>query len=70
MVVGDRPRAAAECGGEIDRTTEPRGSWSVVARIAAAWIFLLHVVTPACWVWGVAGTSADAALCIFLAVLL
>ena len=35
MVVGDRPRAAAVCGGEIDRTTEPRGSWSV-ARIAAA----------------------------------
>ena len=69
MVVGDRPRAAAGCGGGIDRTTEPRGSWSV-ARIAAAWIFLLHVVTPACWVWGVASTSADAALCIFLAVLL
>ena len=68
MVVGDRPRAAV-CGGGIDRTTEPRGSWSV-ARIAAAWIFLLHVVTPACWVWGVASTSADAALCIFLAVLL
>ena len=55
MVVGDRPRAAAVCGGGIDRTTEPRGSWSV-ARIAAAWIFLLHVVTPACWVWGVAST--------------
>lgn len=34
MVVGDRPRAAV-CGGGIDRTTEPRGSWSV-ARIAAA----------------------------------
>jgi len=69
MVVGDRPQAAAECGGEIDRTTEHRGSWSF-ARIAEALILLLHVVTPACWVWGVASTSADAALCIFLAVLL
>lgn len=69
MVVGDRPQAAAECGGEIDRTTEPRGSWSV-ARIAAARIFLLHVVTPACWVWSVAGTSTDAAHYIFSAVLL